>query len=165
MRRKLFRALALAAAAVMLFTACSKQSAESSEEGPPSLQFASEGVTALDEATLQAAVDELAELKDPIAIYYNPDAYSKDGINFSCKLGNSTANTGPCYFSLYADAECSDQLALTGAIRPGEAFETIKLDRALEKGAHTVYVAETLVDEDLTTAINQVVFTITFTVA
>lgn len=155
--------LIVAVAGAVAFALRSKPAEAPAEDGNK-LQFASEGVTALDEENLQSAVDELAKMKNPIAVYYSPGAYSEDGTNFICNIGNSPANKTPAYFALYTDAECTDQICLTGALRPNESFKTLTLDRALEKGTHTVYVAETLVDEDLTTALNQIVFTIDFTV-
>ncbi len=164
MCRKLSRALALAAAAVMLFTACSKQSADSSEEDGPKLKFATEGVTAVDEEELQKAVDEMMNApQESIGLYFKATASSTNGTDFACYLGNSPANTYNAFYSLYADAELTDLIFLSDLLRPGEVFESITLDHALPKGTTLVYCALTLVEEDLETIHDQMVFTVDFT--
>ena len=62
----------------------------------------------------------------------------------------------------------TDQVFLSGLVRPGSGFEEISLDHALDPGLTTVYVAVTLVDteEDGTQVIkSQVVHTMDFNVS
>ncbi len=163
MCRKLSRALALAAAAVMLFTACSKQS-DTSEEDGPKLKFATEGVTAIDQEGLQKAVDEMQNApQETVGLYYKALAKSSNGTDFACYLGNSDSNKYNAFYALYADAELTDLIFLSDLLRPGEVFESITLDHALPKGTTLVYCALTLVEDDLETIHDQAVFTVDFT--
>lgn len=165
MRHKLFRTLALAAAAVMLFSACSKQSAQSVDPSEDNkLKFATEGVTAIDQNGLQAAVDEMMEeSKDTVGLYFTPSASSSNGTDFTCFLGNSASNAYNAFYAIYADAELTDLIFLSDLLRPGEAFQSITLEHALPKGTTMVYCALTLVEEDLETIHNQAIFTVDFT--
>lgn len=85
-----------------------------------------------------------------IALRYNYQAHSTDGINFTCKLGNDESNQYDLYFDLYADAELTDQIYLSGLLRPGTALDNITLNHALPEGTNTVYVSfnQVSVDEE-----------------
>jgi len=163
MRQKLSRVLALAAVAVMLFTACSKQADTSEEENSPKLKFATEGVTATDQDSLQKAVDEMNKPKETIGLYFKASALSSNGTDFTCYLGNSKSNNYNAFYALYADEELTDQIFLSDLIRPGEVFESITLNHASPKGTTLVYCALTLVEDDLETIHDQAVFTVDFT--
>ncbi len=165
MRHKLSRALALAAAAVLLFTACAKQSAQSVDPSEDNkLKFATEGVTAIDQEGLQKAVDEMMEEPEKaVSLYYTGSASSSNGTDFTCYLGNSPANEYNAFYALYADAELTDMIFLSDLLRPGEAFQSITLEHALPKGTTVVYCALTLVEDDLETIHNQMIFTVDFT--
>lgn len=124
----------------------------------------------LDEESLQAAYDEAARnaANSSVALRYKNNAFSDDGINFECYLANSPGNLYDAFFTIYADAEMTDQVFLSGLVRPGSGFEKIKLDRALDPGLNTVYVAVTLVDteDDGTQVIkSQVIHTMDFNVS
>lgn len=86
--------------------------------------------------------------KGRIALRYNYQAYSTDGINFTCKLGNDESNQYDLYFDLYADAALTDEIYLSGLLRPGTALDSITLDHALPEGTNTVYVSFNQVDVD-----------------
>ena len=86
--------------------------------------------------------------KGRIALRYNYQAYSNDGTNFTCKLGNDESNQYDLYFDLYADAALTDRMYLSGLLRPGTALEEITLDHALPEGTTTVYVGFNQVDTD-----------------
>lgn len=101
-----------------------------------------EGVVIMDDTN----IDPVA--KGRIALRYNYQAHSTDGIHFSCKLGNDKSNQYPLYFDLYADAALTDQIYLSGLLNPGTALEEITLDHALPEGTNTVYVSFNQVDVD-----------------
>lgn len=156
--------LIVMAAAVVVVVFRSRQADVPAENEGPTLQFATEGVTAIDQESLQKAVDELMNApQDSIGLYYKNDALSSDGTNFSCYLGNSPANEYNAFYALYADADLTDLVFLSDLLRPGEVFESITLDHALPEGTTTVYCALTLVEEDLETIHDQVIFTADFT--
>lgn len=124
----------------------------------------------LDEESLQAAMDDaMRNASDSsVALRYKNNAFSNDGRNFECYLANSPGNLYDAFFTIYADAEMTDQVFLSGLVRPGSGFEQIKLDRALDPGLNTVYVAVTLVDteDDGTQVIkSQVIHTMDFNVS
>lgn len=83
-----------------------------------------------------------------IALKYQNGAYSDDGKNFSCYILNSEKNLYDMFIGIYADPQLTDRLFLSGLIPRGSGYDRITLDRALEKGTHTVYVELTQVKRD-----------------
>ncbi len=171
MHRKLTRILALAIAAVMLFTACSKQEEKEDEEktglGGLKIGYADEGVTTVEDPdALQKEVDEMVEAaKDnEITLEYKNDASSTDGENFDCYIANAVENKYDMFVGIFADPNMEDELFVSQLLRPGSAFETIKLNHPLERGTHEVYVFFTQVEEDLETIHGQIPVTMSFTV-
>lgn len=116
----------------------------------PKISYASDAKVMLDQDSLQAAMDEAMEnaRNSNVGLRYKNNAYSSDGVNFECFIVNSSSNIYDMFLTIYADAELSDQIFLSGLVRPGSGFEEITLDHALEAGDHTVYVALTQVDTD-----------------
>ena len=153
--------LLLVAVGVLAFLLLKKEdSAQSvtSDNGTPILAYASEGVTIVDdESALQKAVNEMVASVEEgtMALKYKQRAYSEDGKIFSCSIANSERNTYDMFIAVFADSELTDQLFLSGLIRPGEKFESITLERTLELGTHEVIVAFTQVEHDLTTIHSQ----------
>jgi len=132
--------------------------------------YAADASVMLDEASLQAAMDAAMEnaANSSVALKYQDDAYSEDGVNFDCYIANSERNIYDMFLAIYADPELKDQLYLSELVRPGSGFEKLALDHALGAGDHTVYVAVTQVDteEDGTQVMkNQVVHTMEFHVS
>ncbi len=149
-------AMLLCAAFLLSFSGCKKQEDETSKIGY------AEGVTVVEDPdALQKAVDEMYKnaAEGNVALEYKNDASSEDGKTFSCYIANSTANKYDMYIQMFADSELTDQLLLSGLIRPGSAFDEITLEHELETGDHTVYVAFTQVEEDLETIHAQVIVT------
>lgn len=117
--------------------------------GDMTIGYASDGVTVIDDAdALQRAVDEaFEEAKKPgIGIEYRNDAYSSDGKDFSCYIGNSANNDYDMFIAIYADDAFEDLLFLSQLIRPGQAFEHITLQRALAPGNYVVNCVYTQVE-------------------
>lgn len=156
----------LAVVVVLLLTRPAQTSI--GDEGVPKIGYATEATVLLDQDSLQAAMDEaMANARDGnIGLYYRNDATSNDGTNFDCFIGNSSSNLYDMFLTIYADAEMTDQLFLSGLVPPGSGFESITLDHVLDPGVHTVYVALTQVDTDEETGEqvlkNQVVHTMDF---
>lgn len=84
---------------------------------------------------------------DTIGLEYRNDAYSTDGKNFDCYIANALRNEYDLFIAVYADAEMTDELYLSGLLPPGRAFSHIELNRALKDGTHLVYVAFSQVTE------------------
>lgn len=125
-----------------------------------------EGVTAVDEESLQKAVDEAyAEAaKGGIPVEYRNEATSADGKSFDCYIANPTHAEYDVYIQIFADEALSDQLYLSGLIPAGKALSSIKLDHKLAKGTNRVFVAYTQVENDHATIRNQVMITMDFAV-
>ena len=83
-----------------------------------------------------------------VGLRYQNDAYSEDGTTFTCRIINSEVNLYDMFLTIFADAELTDQIFLSGLVPPGSGFESITLDHALDPGDHTVYVAVTQVTND-----------------
>lgn len=126
------------------------QSVSEEQRSGGRIGYATTGVTiATDENTLQQAVDEMnASANDGIGVEYRVGAYSEDGVNFSCYIGNPADSPRDKFISIYADGSLSEELFVSGLLRPGEAFESISLNRKLEQGSHQLYVAFTDVVDD-----------------
>ncbi len=144
------------------------QAQQVTESQDPSKKIAyAEGTTVVEDPdALQKAVDEMFEkaAEGNIALEYKNDASSTDGETFQCYIANSLKNSYDMYIEIFGDEELTDHLFLSGLIRPGEAFDNIKLEKKLDPGTHRVYVALTQVEEDLATLHAQVMITMDFTV-
>lgn len=114
----------------------------------PKIGYSMEAKVLLDQDALQAAADEAIRnaRENRIALRYKNDAHSTDGKTFSCLLANSPSNLYDMFITIFADAEMTDQVYLSELVPPGSGFEEITLDRALEKGDHTMTVVLTQVD-------------------
>ena len=138
-----------------------------STDAAPTLSYETEGVTIVDDRdALQKAVDEMVSKVEEgaIALKYKQKAYSSDGKTFSCSIANSDRNTYDMFIGIYSDATLTEQLFLSGLIRPGEKFESLTLDKTLEPGTHSLVVAFTQVEADLQTMHSQTFVTVDFIV-
>lgn len=119
------------------------------------------GVTVIDDSqAMQAIVDEALAKMGNIIVSYQGEAYSTDGINFTCYFANSDLNEYDMYIGLYEgetleEDSTSQQLFLSGLMRPGECFESITLERALDPGTHACVLSMTQVDDDHTSIVGQ----------
>lgn len=156
-------AVAAVAIALILTNRGPDETVNIGDTDTPLLGYA-EGVVAVEQDDLQAAVDAMfAKAKEGTFVTeYRNDAYSSDGETFACYVGNSSMNNYDLYIQIFADAELSDQLYLSGLLRPGTVFDEITLDHPLEDGIHRVYVIFTQVEEDLATLHGQITLTMDF---
>lgn len=134
------------------------------EGDTPRVGYASEAHVMLDQESLQAAMDEAMAKDNEVALLYKNNAYSDNGKDFECYIVNSTANKYDMFLTIFADAEMTDQIYLSGLVPPGSGFENITLDRALEPGTHEVIVAVTqvAVEDGQQVIKNQVMHTMEF---
>lgn len=151
----LLAALVLAA---MLLAGCAKAEVVVPDEPEPEqnnnvgfrIGYAADAVTAVDDVTqAQMAVDEMYRQatagEGSVSFSYKNTATSTDGKTFECYIAN--ANTKDIFISIYGDAEFTDELFLSQLLKPGQAFETVTLNHALEPGKHQVFVTNYLVEE------------------
>ena len=110
--------------------------------------YAAEAKVMLDQDELQAAIDEAMKnaKEGNVGLKYKNNAYSTDGTNFECYIANSDSNVFDMFLTIFTDAELTEQIFLSELVPPGSGFENITLEKKLEKGDHTVYVALTQVD-------------------
>lgn len=116
--------------------------------GEMTIGYATNASVFLDQDALQAAMDEAMRNSTSIGLWYKNNAFSTDGVNFDCFIGNSASNLYDIFLTIFADGEMKDQIFLSQLIRPGTGFEQIKLSHPLDRGSHTVYVVVTTVDVD-----------------
>jgi uncharacterized lipoprotein YehR (DUF1307 family) len=112
--------------------------------------YATEGVTAVeDPKAFNEAIDEAyREMMDSrIGLEYKNDAYSENGIDFSCYIANAESNLYDMFIAIYSDFDFSDELYLSQLLRPGMAFESVTLNHSLPEGSNTVYVVFSQVEE------------------
>lgn len=167
-------ALALAALVTLSAAGCAKKQPEpAQEEEPPKrnlvIGYAEEGVTVAEtEDELNKSVRQMLEAaQEPgIRLSYKNNAFSEDGVNFSCYIANGDEKYD-VFFQIFADEELQDEVFLSQLLRPGQAFESITLSHALPKRSTTrCYVSQTrveLVDGEQTIH-DQTFFTMDFNV-
>ncbi|MBR4546046.1 MAG: hypothetical protein IKO14_08780 [Oscillibacter sp.] len=145
---KITRRFALLLAGVLILVALVGCKKKEEQKSGIILDYATKGVVATeDPEALQKAFDEAQKnaREGMMSLNYKNDAYSEDGKTFSCYIGNSPSNADDLFVSIYADAACTDELFLGQLLRPGSAYESVELERALDLGDHTVYVPHTLI--------------------
>lgn len=108
------------------------------------------GAIALDEDSLQKAYDEAVKKTEEgyISLDFFNEAYSTDGENFECRIGNAPENTSDMYCAIYLDSSFSQQVYLSGLIRPGEQIAKFKSNIKLETGTHEAILVLTQVMDD-----------------
>ena len=149
-------AVVIVASTAVIVDAIQRNNNQVVDEPPPRtsggmlIDYDTDAKVFLDQNSLQAAMDEaLRNAQDrKVALRYQNDAISKDGLVFDCSIANSGANLYDMFLTICSDVEMQDQLFLSKLLRPGTGYDHITLNRALEPGDHTVYVAVTLVDTD-----------------
>lgn len=128
------------------------------EEESSGLKYETQGVMILEDDG-----NGIYDVLEPnaIALEFKNDAYSGDGKTFACYLGNSALNEYDMYVAIYANAELTDMLYMSGLVPPGSGFEEITLDKELPEGDHRVYIAFTQM-ENPETIHAQTVYTMDF---
>lgn len=105
---------------------------------------------ALDEDSLQRAVDEAFKKTEEgyITLDFYNEAFSSNGVDFTCKIGNSPENKYDMYCAVYLNGDTSQRVFLSGLLRPGEALETFKSETALDDGTYDAVLTLTQVADD-----------------
>jgi len=142
--------------------------AAQSNDGGLQIGYADSAVV-LEADDLQKRVDEMNEqtAEGSMRLQYKNDALSSDGTSFACFINNADTNRYDMYIAIYSDAQYTDELFLSGLIRPGEGFDNVTLNRELDEGTHRLFVAFTQVKTDENgeqTIAGQNVVTMDFTV-
>lgn len=134
----------------LVFFLLFRQGTDLEDNDVPRVGYATEATVMLDQDALQAAMDaEMEKAKDGnVALLYKNNAFSENGVDFTCYIVNSPANKYDMFLTIYADEALTDQIFLSGLVPVGSGFEQITLDRALDPGNHTVNVVVTQVADD-----------------
>lgn len=104
----------------------------------------------LSEDDLQKQVDEMFERakEGTMALQFKNTAFSADGINFSCEIGNSIKNNYDMYINIYKDDSLEEQILLTGLIPPGSGIENFQSEVQLDPGRYEALLVLTQVEDD-----------------
>jgi hypothetical protein len=175
MKSRIWGAALAVSLTLSVLSGCGQKTPEPEPEPTPErgagiqVGYATEGITAVeDPEAMSKALDEAYEkMQDErITLSYRNDAFSEDGQTFSCYIANSEENKYDMFIGIYADMGLTDSLYLSQLLRPGTAFETITLNRALEPGKHQVCVVFTTVEttEDEQIIHGETAVTMNFTV-
>ena len=133
------------------------------------------GVTVVEDPdVLSREVEKLYEsaTAEGIGLEYKNEAFSLDGQNFACYIGNQSTSSYPLFITIYGDDQYQEELFISGLIKPGQAFNQVTFSRALEPGTYTLPVCYTQVyephteenDTDDFTIRGQTVITLNFNV-
>jgi NADH:ubiquinone oxidoreductase subunit 3 (subunit A) len=102
---------------------------------------------AVDEESLQKAVDEMMAKQGSMALEMKVNAYSKDGTNYECSIANSPRNSYDMYMIIYLD-ETQEELYRSGLIPVGKKIERFSTNRQLESGNHECTLTYVQVEDD-----------------
>lgn len=93
--------------------------------------------------------DKLKEgTSNRIPLHFATGAYSKDGENFTCVLGNPQGAQYDMYFDMYSDSTLSEQIYISGLVAPGSQIESFKSSKTFPKGNTDVVLVITTVEDD-----------------
>lgn len=124
-----------------------------------------EAAVALDEFSLRSHyADAMKAAEGTMALMYQNEARSSDGTNFSCYIGNSTANEYDMYANIYLDEELTEQILLTGLIPPGSGIQEFESEIPLRPGTYDTVLVLTQVEKDHSTFHAQLMVTLTLVV-
>jgi hypothetical protein len=105
------------------------------------------GAVALDEKSLQDALDAMMAKDGTMALEMKMNAYSRDGMNYDCDIANSPRNKYDMYMILYLD-ETQEELYRSGLIPVGKRIDHLAVSRALESGTHSCTLTYVQVEDD-----------------
>lgn len=128
----------------------------------PELGYADGTTVVRDGDALQKALDEMAEkvAKGSMMLEYDGDLYSVNGKDFVGYLANAAENSYDMYFDMYNAQDTSEQLYLSGLLKPGTALDKIKLKTDLPDGDHSAVLFFTTVEDDHKTIHSQISVTV-----
>ena len=135
------------------------------EGGNPLIQYDEAAVALNEDEFKKQFADAMKKAEEgQIALRYQNVAYSNDGVNFTCDIGNSSANDKDVYFNIYTDATFTEQILLTGLVPPGQGITEFKSEIPFEPGEHTAVLVFTKVEDDHATMLGQAKVTYTLVV-
>lgn len=158
--------LLIAAVGAVLFFVLNKEEEKLPQPGESGFQIQyDEAAVALDEDSLRQQLAEAQKKAEEgqMALKYQNVAYSEDGTEFTCNIGNSEANSYDMYINIY-DSTLTKQILLTGLIPPGQGIKEFTSEIPFEPGNHEAVLVLTQVEDDHATMHAQVKVTYTLIV-
>jgi hypothetical protein len=136
-----------------------------SENSNPLLLNYDSGAVALDENGLEKQIEEMRKNSEGnVSLEYKNEAESTNGKDFNCYLANSELNTEDMFFAVFTDASMTEQMYLSGLIKPGTSIQKFTSDIPLEKGEYSAVCVFTTVSDDHETMTSQIAVELKLTV-
>ena len=116
-----------------------------------------DSAVALDENGLQKQIDEMQKnADDRISLEYKNEAASSDGKTIKCYLANSDLNTEDMFIAIFTDATLTEQVYLSGLLKPGTSIQEFQSETTFEPGEYSLIAMFTSVSDDHETMTSQV---------
>lgn len=129
------------------------------EGGEPAITVGYEqnGVVAFDEDELQKWMEEAVQQAQEgmMDLSYKNVAVSKDGVHFSCSLGNPITNRYDMFLNIYFNHDLEQQMLLTGLIPPGTKIESFVSEIPIPPGEYEATLVFTQLEDDHATLCGQ----------
>jgi len=111
---------------------------------------------ALDENGLEKQIDEMRKNSEGnVSLEYKNEAQSTNGMDFECYLANSELNSEDMFIAVFTDANMTDQIYLSGLLKPGTSIQSFKSEIPFDKGSHSAVCMFTTVGDDHETMTSQ----------
>jgi hypothetical protein len=145
-------------------SAVTTDSDQKSGNNPLQLGYDSAAV-ALDENGLEKQIEEMRKNSEgSVSLEYKNEAESTNGKEFDCYLANSELNTEDMFFAIFTDASMTEQMYLSGLLKPGTSIQKFTSEIPLEKGEYSAVCVFTTVSDDHETMTSQVAVELKLTV-
>lgn len=119
----------------------------------------------LDENGLEKQIEEMKKNSEGnVSLEYKNEAESDDGTNFVCYLANSDLNTEDMFIAIFTDANMTEQVYLSGLLRPGTSIQEFQSEIPFEPGTYSVVAMFTSVSDDHETMTSQLAVEMKLTV-
>lgn len=154
-------AAAFCAALIILLPRDNAPVQNETETGANIIQY-DEAAVILDEEEMRSQFDDVQKKTEEgkMSLRYQKTAYSSDGVNFKCEIGNSSANDYDMYINIYKDPELTEQILLTGLIPPGSKITEFESEIPLAPGTYNTTLVLTQVEDDRSTFHAQLMITL-----
>jgi hypothetical protein len=139
---------------------------EMTEQESQSGKFAYESSVVVDNPdTLQDVVNGMIQQVEEgsIGLEMKTNAYSNDGVNFSCQIGNAEINRYDLFLVLYRD-DTQEEIYRSGLLPVGTHIEQFAVNKPMDEGVYECTLVFNQVEDDQETIHSQVNVELTLTV-
>jgi hypothetical protein len=138
--------------------------ADGQTKNPLALDYDNSAV-ALDENGLEKQLENLQKnAGNNISLEYRNEVVSEDGKVFKCYLANSELNTEDMFIAIFTDSDMTEQVYLSGLLRPGTSIQEFQSEIPFETGEYSVVAMFTSVSDDHETMTSQIAVELKLTV-